>query len=82
MASSSVSFGPAQTPAEYRGNVVALNGDQLVVALRNSARSRIDLGVLLQIDPSSGSVHGTVHAGPAYSYSGSSGADGDVEGSR
>ena len=81
LASSSVTFGPSGAPAQYRGQVVTLNGDQLVAEVNNGAASRLDLGVLLQIDPSSGSVIGTLQAS-AYRSFGAPAGDGDPDGSR
>jgi methionine sulfoxide reductase heme-binding subunit len=62
LASSSVSFGPAQAPTAYRGEVVLLNGDQIVSNLRSKGGALIELGVVLQIDPVTGVVHGSMDA--------------------
>jgi sulfoxide reductase heme-binding subunit YedZ len=62
LASSSVSFGPARAPTEYRGEVVLLNGDQIVANLRSKGGALIELGVVLQIDPVTGVVHGSMDA--------------------
>jgi sulfoxide reductase heme-binding subunit YedZ len=62
LASSSVSFGPAQAPTAYRGEVVLLNGDQIVANLRSKGGALIELGVVLQIDPVTGAVHGSMDA--------------------
>lgn len=79
LASSTVTFGPASAPAQYRGQVVVLDGDQVVAEVTNSAGTRLDLGVVLQIDPSRGSVSGTLQANRATRSFGSS--DDDPDGS-
>ncbi len=65
--SSSVSFGPARAPSEYRGAVVLLSGDQIVTAVRSESGPRVQLAVVLQIDPGTGSVQGNMdaQAGPS-----------------
>ena len=80
LASSAVSFGPSDVPDRYSGEIVVLNGDQIVAEVRNGAGTQLDLGVVLQIDPSSGSVTGTLQANRATRSSGTS--DGDPDGSR
>lgn len=77
LSSSEVTFGPTAEPSDYRGRVAILNGNQLVAEVRDSAGSRMDLGLLLQIDPSTGTLTGTLQAGPAYSSFGSSPGDGE-----
>lgn len=82
MSSSSVAFGPSRAGAKYRGRVVLLNGDQLVAAVKDDAGSRLELGLLLQLDPTRGSVAGTLQAGVASASVIPSGGDGDSDGGR
>jgi hypothetical protein len=77
LASSSVTFGSSASPGSYRGHVVMLNGDQLVARVSNRAGTRVELGVLLQIDPSSGSVTGSIRATQANSSDPTSAGEGD-----
>lgn len=63
LASSTVTFGPASDPSAYHGHIVLLSGDQLVATVSNGSGSRIQLGLSLQIDPSTGSVQGDLRAG-------------------
>jgi sulfoxide reductase heme-binding subunit YedZ len=79
LASSSVTFGPSGAPTTYRGQVILLNGDQLVASVTSPGGSQITLGVLLQIDPSTGSVKGTIHAGPVARGQTSQVGDGDAD---
>lgn len=79
LASSSVTFGPSGAPTAYHGQVVLLNGDQLVASVVDSAGSRINLGVLLQIDPMTGSVKGSLQCGPGQA---TRAGDGDTDGGR
>ncbi len=72
LSSSSVSFGPASTPAEYQGRVVALEGEQVVAVVRSGAGTRLQLSASLNIDPASGSVSGTIQVA-SYAGEGSSG---------
>lgn len=60
MRTSSVSFGPSASPGMYQGTVVALEGNQLVAVVRSASGASVELGMNLQIDPSSGSVSGTL----------------------
>jgi sulfoxide reductase heme-binding subunit YedZ len=60
MASSSVAFGPAGDPRRFRGQVVALDGEQLVAVVEGNASGRLELTATLNIDPQAGSVTGTV----------------------
>jgi hypothetical protein len=81
LASSSVSFGPAQAPTAYRGEVVLLNGDQIVANLRSKGGALIELGVVLQIDPVTGVVRGSMDAQVA-PRSASGGSERGEDGSR
>lgn len=60
LASSSVTFGPTGDPGAYRGSVVQLLGDQLLATVADPAGGQIQLGLSLQIDPSTASVQGTM----------------------
>lgn len=62
MSSSDVSFGPVGRTGEYRGQVVALDGNQVVAVVRAQDGRPVELAANLQIDPGSGSVGGTLHA--------------------
>ena len=70
---SDVSFGTTAAPREYRGRVVQLNGEQLVASVRASSAPALQLAIGLQIDPSSGSVRGTLQGQGAGSAGGSGG---------
>ena len=63
--SSSVEFGPVSDPARYRGQVIALDDEQFVSQVWSGRTNRLDLDVILHIDPASGSVRGTVDASSA-----------------
>ena len=65
MTSSRVTLGGAGKPGEYSGRVTALRGTNVAARLRNSSGSAVQLLAQLQIDPSGGSVSGTVRVGPA-----------------
>jgi hypothetical protein len=62
LSTSSARFGPAGIPNDYQGEVVVLNGDQLVASVTSGAGHSMDLGIALQIDPTSGAVRGTLDA--------------------
>ncbi|HWG72707.1 MAG TPA: ferric reductase-like transmembrane domain-containing protein [Acidimicrobiales bacterium] len=57
---SSVSFGTTAAPSQYRGRVVELNGEQLVASVTARFAPALQLAISLQIDPSSGSLRGTL----------------------
>ena len=59
---SAVTFGPTDAPTLYRGELVALDGDQLVASVKSVSARPLDLGINLQIDPASGTVQGTLQA--------------------
>ncbi|MGH9065346.1 MAG: ferric reductase-like transmembrane domain-containing protein [Acidimicrobiales bacterium] len=59
---STVSFRPAAAAKQYRGQVVALDGDQMVASVTSGLAPPLDLAVTLHIDPATGSVQGTLHA--------------------
>lgn len=60
--SSDVTLGTAASPAAYRGSVIDLSGEQLLADVRSTAGVRLTLDVSLTIDPSSGSLTGTMEA--------------------
>jgi DMSO/TMAO reductase YedYZ heme-binding membrane subunit len=62
MTASGASYGPPSSPNEYVGNIVQLNGTQMVLELNDSAGTTIDLTVDLQIDSTTSQVSGTVSA--------------------
>ena len=62
MTASGASYGPPASPNEYVGNIVQLNGTQMVLQLNDSAGATIDLTVDLQIDSTTRRVSGTVSA--------------------
>lgn len=64
MTSSQVTLGPLSNPAEYRGVVTALQGTSLTAQLRSRSGTTLQLVAQLQIDPSSGTVNGTVRVAP------------------
>ena len=49
MHQSQVSFGPPGAPARYEGQIIALDGAQMTVALAESSGNRIDLQVAITI---------------------------------
>ncbi|HLY94245.1 MAG TPA: hypothetical protein VKP14_05325 [Gaiellaceae bacterium] len=61
LTASGASFGPAAAPQEYLGNVTALDGPRIAIALRSQTGS-LQLTVDLSINQSSGAVSGVVHA--------------------
>jgi len=62
MTASGASYGPPASPNEYVGNIVQLNGTQMVLQLSDSTGATIDLTVDLQIDSTTRRVSGTVSA--------------------
>ncbi len=62
MRSSEVHFGPAGAPSAYTGRIVGLDGNRVVVALRNAAGRSLSLELRLQIDRGSGRVGGSLRA--------------------
>jgi sulfoxide reductase heme-binding subunit YedZ len=60
MRSSEVRFGPAGAPSAYTGRIVGLDGNRVVVALRNAAGRSLSLELRLQIDRGSGRVGGSL----------------------
>jgi hypothetical protein len=62
LATSAVDFGPATAPSAFRGEVVFLDGDQLVADVGSHTAPSVELAVVLRIDPTTGSVGGSVTA--------------------
>ena len=65
MTASGASYGPPSSPNAYVGKIIQLNGTQMVLELRDSTGTMIDLTVDLRIDPSTRHVSGTVSASGA-----------------
>jgi len=62
LATSSVTLGTTASPDEYQGRVIALNGNQIVASVTARSASPLQLTINLQIEQSTGSVTGDVHA--------------------
>ena len=60
MQSSDVAYATAGAPAAYRGPVVALAGTRITAVVRDAKGRHLRLDIDLRIDPSSGSVGGTL----------------------
>lgn len=60
MQSSDVAYATAGSPAAYRGQVVSLAGTRITAVVSDSTGSHLRLNLALQINPSSGSVGGTL----------------------
>ena len=74
---SSVTFGTAAAPTQYRGRVVALNGQQLIASVRSSSAAALRLAINLELDPAAGSVQGTLQGqAPGTGLTGAGGAEG------
>ncbi|MGH9064193.1 MAG: ferric reductase-like transmembrane domain-containing protein [Acidimicrobiales bacterium] len=71
---STVSFGPTTAPSRYQGQVVTLDGEQMVASVTSASASPLDLAIALHIDPTTGSVQGTLHAQRAAGSSGDGGS--------
>lgn len=61
MQSSDVAYATAGSPAAYRGPVVSLAGTHISAVVADAAGRHLRLDLDLRIDPSSGSVGGTLH---------------------
>jgi hypothetical protein len=62
---SRVTLGSSADPAQYSGRVTSLRGTDIAARLRNSSGSVVLLAARLQLDPSGGSIGGTVRVSPA-----------------
>jgi sulfoxide reductase heme-binding subunit YedZ len=62
MSQSSATAGPSAEPSLYQGRVVSLQGASIVVALRRSDGTPLQLSIQLQIDATGSGVTGTVQA--------------------
>jgi hypothetical protein len=60
MTASGVSFVPGTTGTLYSGDIVGLDGTNIVAAVRDGSGDRLRLDFALTIDTSSGTVSGTV----------------------
>ncbi|HEY2326352.1 MAG TPA: ferric reductase-like transmembrane domain-containing protein [Gaiellaceae bacterium] len=60
MTASGVSFVPASTRTVYSGTITGLNGTEIAASVSDPAGHSLSLDFALSIDPSSGSVDGTV----------------------
>ncbi len=60
MQSSDVAYATAGSPAAYRGPIVALAGTHISAVVADAAGRHLRLDLVLRIDPSSGSVGGTL----------------------
>jgi Ferric reductase like transmembrane component len=61
MTGSSVSFGPRGAPGAYSGQIVSLEGSRLVASVRDSSGSALGLEIVLNLDPSSRTLSGSLH---------------------
>lgn len=62
LSASSVSLGPPGSPDLYRGRIGSLDGSRMVALLTSGAAAPLQLDISLHIDPSSGTVQGTLQA--------------------
>jgi sulfoxide reductase heme-binding subunit YedZ len=60
MTASSVSFGPPGAPRAYSGEIVSLAGSRVVASVENAQGDALDLTLRLRLDPSSGSLSGSL----------------------
>ena len=67
MASSTVTLGTSATPTQYRGRITALEGTTIQARVSDTRRSLVLLAQL-QINPSSGSVTGTLTSQPVATH--------------
>jgi hypothetical protein len=65
MTRSRVTLGSSADPAQYSGRITSLRGTDVAARLRNSSGSVVALAARLQLDPSGGSIGGTVRVSPA-----------------
>lgn len=64
MTRSRVTLGSAANPTQYTGSITSLQGTDVTARLRNTSGSVVGLAARLQLDPSGGSIGGTVRVGP------------------
>jgi Ferric reductase like transmembrane component len=64
MTASGVSFVPGGTRTVYRGSVTQLDGRRVVAEVSAAGQTRLALGFDLNIDPTAGTVTGTVNGSP------------------
>ena len=61
MTGSSVEFGPQGAPQAYSGQIVSLEGSRLVASVHDSSGSALGLEIVLNLDPSSRTLSGSLH---------------------
>jgi hypothetical protein len=61
MTGSSVDFGPRGAPQTYSGQIVSLEGSHLVASVHDSSGSALGLEIVLNLDPSSRTLSGSLH---------------------
>ena len=61
MTGSRVTFGPPGAPNAYSGQIASLQGPQLVASVQDSRGDALDLRLLLRLDPSNGTLRGSLH---------------------
>jgi sulfoxide reductase heme-binding subunit YedZ len=64
MTSSTASLGSAANPARFTGSITSLNGTDIGARVSATDGSRLNLAVVLEINPSSGTASGTLQATP------------------
>jgi methionine sulfoxide reductase heme-binding subunit len=64
MRASQARFGPPGEPAAYTGRIVGLDGNRVLLGLRNAAGRSLSLALVLRIDSGSGQVSGLLRADP------------------
>ena len=73
MRASQARFGPPTAPSQYTGQIVGLNGSEVLISLRDAGGHSLALQVNLRIDRSTGQVGGSLRS---LSTSGSEGSEG------
>lgn len=62
MSQSVVTLGPIGQPTLYRGQVLSLQGTQILARVSKGAGTSIELNISVSVDQATGTVSGTVHA--------------------
>lgn len=62
MTGSAVTFGPRQAPRAYSGRIVSLEGSRIVASVSDGSGNALDLTLVVQIDASSRTLTGSLHA--------------------
>lgn len=60
MTASRVTYGPRANPGDYSGRIVSLEGTRLVASVQNGQGTSLDLRLLVRIDPSNGTLSGSL----------------------